>query len=116
MATRSLVGPGLCSQAGEVAPQCVSLLKRASEGRAAPGKQTGLRQQALPGVPPPEAHSQVGEAIEPVLGNTVNLTQDLPRATCLGSPLPSLALCLPPEEVVCLGLQVISALETEVVG
>lgn len=47
--------------------------------------------------------------MEPGLGNTVNLTQDLPRATCLGSPLPSLALCLPPEEVVCLGLQVISA-------
>lgn len=48
MATRSLVGPGLCSQAGEVAPQCVSLVKPASEGRAAPGKQTGLRQQAFP--------------------------------------------------------------------
>lgn len=35
MVTHSLVGPGLHSQAGEVAPKCVSLREWASEGKAA---------------------------------------------------------------------------------
>lgn len=35
MATHSLVGPGLHSQAGEAAPKCVSLSEWASGGKAA---------------------------------------------------------------------------------
>lgn len=67
MATRSLVGPGLHSQAGKAAPKCVSLMQRASQGKAA-WETDGAEAASLAGVPPPEAHSGVGKASESGLG------------------------------------------------
>ncbi|XP_025776103.1 myosin-13 [Puma concolor] len=86
MATRSLVGPGLHSQAGEVDPKCASLMEWASESKTA-GKQTGL----LAGVLSAEADSQVGKASEPGTQEW-GVQQKGLQQTGLSSPQPSWGL------------------------
>ena len=103
MATHSLVGPRLHSQAGEATPKCVSPMEGGIRRQGRPRKDRGAEAAGLRRCP---TSSQVGEAREPSLWECRELDPGRPQ-----SHLPSLRLC--PPEAVSLGLQVTPAVANE---